>query len=82
MKTFELKPIHKKSFYGKCKVEKIDNKLTLFSYNTDVAFFDDGKKLWITKNKKHLTATTLRHINAFLVYIGKDTMTKKQIINL
>ena len=81
--TLELKPINRKSFYGKCEVKKTESHLTLFSYKTKVATFreDLDNSLWITKSPEYLTQTTLRHINAFLVYIGKDTMTKKEILN-
>lgn len=80
MRQFELTPTDRKSFYGKCKVEEIGKSLTLFSYGQDVAAFDNGK-LWVTKNEQHLTKTTLRHINAFLKYLGRPTITKKQILN-
>ena len=81
MKTFELTPVNgRKSFYGKCKVLETENTKTLFSYDTDVATFDNGK-LWITKNENHLTNTTLTHIRAFLNYCGLPAMTKKEILN-
>lgn len=80
MKTFELTPVNgRKSFYGKCKVLETENTKTLFSYGTDVATFDNGI-LWITKNKNHLTNTTLTHISAFLHYLGLPPMNKKQIL--
>ena len=82
MKTIELTPIHRKSFYGKCRVDEKNDILTLKSYETNVATFNRKKNdLKITKNPDYLTQTTLRHINAFLVYIGKNTMTKKEILN-
>ena len=84
MKTFELTPVNgRKSFYGKCRVEEKNNTLTLKSYETNVAKYSKKTdSLIITKNPEHLTNTTLTHINAFLVHIGKNTMTKKEIINL
>jgi len=69
MKTFELQPVNgRKSFNGKCRVINTSNCLTLQSYNTNVATFKDGI-LWVTKDPKHLTKTTLSHINAFLDFI-------------
>jgi len=82
MKTFELTPVNgSKSFYGKCRVEQRDQILTLKSYDTNVAKYSKKTdSLIITKDKKHLTNTTLTHINAFLVYIGRNTMTKKEVL--
>ena len=84
MKTIELTPINRKSFYGKAKVFREGSHLTLFSYETKVATFrtDLDGSLWIIKHKPFLTRTTLRHINSFLIYCGFETMTKKQILDL
>lgn len=83
MKTFELTPTNgRKSFYGKCKVEKFGKLSTLFSYSTKVATFDNNtNKIWVTQDEKHLTNTTLTHVRAFLNYYGFDKMTKKEILN-
>lgn len=82
MTSFDLVPTDSKaSFYGKCKVI-IDEFGTrkLLSYNTFVASISDGGILKITKNKIHLTTTTLRHISAFLKYYQIKAMSKQQIL--
>ena len=83
MKTFELNPVNgRKSFYGKCRVEQINNVSTLLSYETEVAeYYHKTNEMKITKDKNLLTNTTLTHIRAFLNFYGFDPMTKKQILN-
>ena len=60
-----------KSFYGKAKVtEREDGAAVLKSYDTDVAMIDrDGNfhRFWTG-----YSATTMRHINAFLDRFGID----------
>lgn len=69
MKTFELQPIDgRKSFYNKAKVTELDNgDIELTSYTTIVARIHNGKfeRLW-----NGYSATTMRHINAFLYVYG------------
>ena len=69
MKTFELQPIDgRKSFYNKAKVTELDNgDIELTSYTTIVARIHNGKfeRLW-----DGYSATTMRHINAFLYVYG------------
>ena len=71
MKTCELKPNdNRKSFYGKAVVITHDNgDIELRSYNTIVARIRNGRfeKLW-----SGYSATTMRHINAFLDAFGVD----------
>lgn len=65
-----------KSFYGKCSVIFRDGKSLLRSYNTIVAEYSDKdgfKRLW-----NSYSATTMRHINAFRVYCGLETISKKE----
>lgn len=82
--SYELTPVNgRKSFYGKCKVKDNGISLILESYNTEVAGYDKEEDfLTITKNENELTNTTLTHISAFLVHIGKQPLTKKQILEL
>ncbi len=79
MKVFELTPLNRKSFYGKCLVKQIDNISTLLSYNTEVARYNHNT------NKMEVfgyySQTTARHINAFLNYYGFDTCNKKEMEN-
>ncbi|MAX51513.1 MAG: hypothetical protein CMH22_05995 [Methylophaga sp.] len=50
----------------------------LFSYNTEVASYDHlNNKMTING---WYSATTARHINAFLDFYGFDKMNKKQIL--
>lgn len=64
----------RKSFYNKCHVimdnEHIDKNIYLLSYNTIVCYVDnEGNfyRLWDGES-----TTTMRHINAFLKYVGID----------
>lgn len=69
MANFELKPNNnRKSFYGKAEVIERDNgDIELRSYNTIVARIRNGQfeRLW-----SGYSATTMRHVNAFLDYFG------------
>ena len=81
--TTELKPLHRKSFYGKCHVNQYENDneliLDLVSYDTRVASYNySTKELSIYG---WFSATTARHINAFIIQFGFEPMTKKQMEN-
>ena len=70
MKTFDLPVMHDraKSFYNKAKVTELDNgDIELTSYNTIVCRIRNGKfeRLW-----DGYSATTMRHINAFVDFYG------------
>ena len=71
MKSFPLNPVNgRKSFYGKCMVDKIGDNYFLRSYDTYVAYVDkygDFHKLW-----DDYSSTTMNHINAFLDYFDID----------
>lgn len=79
METFYLIPSGQKSFYGKCHVRVEKGVSTLVSYETEVATYDHKTK----KMEVHgwYSATTARHINAFLKYYGFPTATKKEMEN-
>jgi hypothetical protein len=82
----ELSPLNsqQKGFYGKAKVSNNGKELKLFSYDTLVCSVD------LTKNKVTYnaygvhSATTDRHIKAFLCRLGfiPETAKKKEIICL
>lgn len=55
----------RKSFGNKCRVELDGLTARLFSYNTLMCSFDGMKGLF-TKLDNFYSATTIRHINAFL----------------
>lgn len=70
MKTFDLPAMHDraKSFYNKAVVTEHDNgDIELRSYNTIVCRIRNGKfeRLW-----DGYSATTMRHINAFVDFYG------------
>ena len=80
MRTYELTPLDgRKSFYKKCSVIENGKTARLYSYDTLVAEFR-----FITREMKvhgWYSATTARHINAFLVHFGYARATKKQMEN-
>jgi len=61
----------RKSFYGKALVKIEGNTATLQSYSTDVIKYDmqTGK---LTRLWAGYSATTMRHINSFLIHMGID----------
>ena len=67
--TYELKPTNRqKSFYGKARViERANGDIELKSYDTIVARVHNGKfeRLW-----DDYSATTMKHVNAFLDTLG------------
>lgn len=75
--TFELKPQDRKSFGGKCRVEQENGISKLISYNTEVAEFNQENREVKVFNTQ--SATTVRHINAFLLHFGFKKATKKEI---
>jgi hypothetical protein len=66
MSVYYLEPTAgAKSFYCKAWVREVDDNLYLYSYNTFVAAIVDAE-VYVTKDPDHLTASTKRHISAFL----------------
>lgn len=70
MRQFDLPTIDgtRKSFYGKARVKELDNgDVELISYNTIVCRIHNGvfQRLW-----DGYSATTMRHINAFIDLYG------------
>lgn len=67
----------RKSFYGKAVVYECKNGVKLLkSYSTIVCMIDENRefiRLW-----NGYSATTQRHVNAFLTYYGKNTMNKSE----
>lgn len=75
MNTTILTPVDgRKSFYGKAVVYREGSTLVLRSYNTAVIAIYRGRiyRLW-----NGYSATTMRHINAFLDLYGKPGGGKK-----
>ena len=66
----------RKKFYGKAKTRREGNKLILKSYNTDVAFIENGK----AKVRGGYSPTTMRHIKEFLKQQGFYVKDTKQIL--
>lgn len=75
--TIELTPVYgsRKSFYGKAHVKHDGNRLTLVSYNTDVAYIEDDK----AHINGFYSATTLRHIKDFLFQNGFEVGSKAEL---
>jgi hypothetical protein len=75
---YEIEPKFdsKKDFYGKANVRNEGNKKILRSYETDVAYIEDGKPVV----KGLYSATTTRHIKEFLKQNGFKADTSKQIM--
>ena len=77
MKTYNLESRYdsRESFYGKAKVIDFGKKLSLISYNTEVAVYDkETKELEIkeseySENGKY-SQTTSRHIREFAAQTG------------
>lgn len=66
----KLNPVDgRKSFYGKAGIIEEEGNLYLRSYNTIVCGIVNGefRRFWDEES-----ATTMRHINAFLAYAGID----------
>lgn len=62
-----------KSFYGKAIViEKDNGEIELQSYNTIVCKLTSGENRKLVRLWDGYSATTMRHINAFLEYYGHD----------
>ena len=76
--TFELETRFdsRASFYGKARVEIEGSKYTLFSYNTKVAYIEDGKAHVLG----YWSTTTMRHIREFLKQNDFEVGSKKEIL--
>ena len=81
MDTIQLQPTDgRKSFYGKCEVQIFDHLYDqLKSYDTIVAKYVWGTGTMIVHG--WYSATTARHINAYLKYHGFRTASKKELEN-
>ena len=60
----------KKSFYGRCAVERFFNYDNLYSYGTLIMEFDRNTKK-IRRLWNGYSRTTQRHINAFLRFVNR-----------
>ena len=70
LKTFELSPVdNRKSFYGKCRVIETRSRTYLQSYNTMVCYWDNNTSKF-ARTWSGYSVTTMRHINAFMRYLG------------
>ena len=77
VRSFDLEPIdNRKSFYNKCKaIEMEDGSKFLKSYNTYVCSIDPFGNFH--RHWGYYSATTMRHINAFLDHYGIEGGGKK-----
>ena len=58
-----------KSFYGRCKVIETRSRVYLLSYSTMVCYWDNNNKKF-SKLWNDYSATTMRHINSFMIWLG------------
>src|SRR3990172_2111151 len=66
----------RKSFYGKVDVREENGRMILQSYNTDVAYIENGKAVV----RGTYSSTTLRHIKEFLKQNGFEAESSSQIM--
>lgn len=66
----------RKSFYGKARTYQDGNKKVLVSYDTEVAYIEDGK----AHVNGLYSATTTRHIKEFLKQNGFKADNSQQIM--
>ena len=80
METIQLQPHDvRKSFYGKCIINAYDGYDELRSYDTIVAAYHYNTRIMHING--WYSATTARHINAYLHYHGFKTASKKELEN-
>ena len=77
MKNLETIYYSRSSFYGKAKVEVLENRINLYSYETLVAYIENGATPHVNGD---YTQTTLRHIKEFLLQNGFVAINKKQMM--
>ncbi len=82
MRKYELMPerCNQKSFYGKAVVTVYPSGVAVLkSYNTEVAYIENGKlhRLW-----NGWSATTAKHIHEFCLQNGVVGVSKKEWLNL
>lgn len=66
----ELSPVDsRKSFYGKAHAIRNGNRIQLKSYNTIVLEWDEERKT-LTRLWNGYSATTMRHVNSFMHFLG------------
>ena len=69
-KVYELLPVDgRKSFNNRCKVIETGNRMYLMSYSTLVCYWDINTSSFVRLWWGY-SATTMRHINAFMRHIG------------
>lgn len=85
VETFYLAPrgINQKSFGGKAQVAALadDGGMVLRSYRDNVCAFLDGEFVASTHDFK-LSATTMRHINAFRAHCGLAKISWREFVEL
>lgn len=59
----------RKSFYGKCFVELVNGTYTLYSYDTPICSYDPKNDVFKRLYYSY-SVTTMRHINAFMDFVG------------
>lgn len=74
-RMYELPSYDRKSFYGKAFVIEKNGVIYLRSYNTIVAKIEKGVFIRVWGG---YSATTMRHVNSFLIHHGCRKISKKE----
>ena len=69
----------RKSFYGKAKIEKLEDVLVLYSYDIKICRISPNREVLLFNTSKY-SATTLRHLKEFLLQNKFKAGSKKQIL--
>lgn len=80
VKNLESKYDSAKSFYGKAKVRRIGDTVTLLSYETNVMRIQGGRLLRTAGQPQ--SATTARHMREFAQQNGYPRMSKAELLEI
>ena len=73
MAIYDLPATKQKSFYGKAKVLEANGEVSLQSYDTIMLTIRDGEVVEFSRHEWNYSATTMKHVNAFLEFNGLPT---------
>lgn len=72
-----------KSFYNKARIQIEGNEMKLISYETDIAIYNKYTNIFtmLCDYDKHLSNTTMKHLNDFRQQLGLDKLRKRDIFD-
>ena len=73
MRIYDLPATNQKSFYGKAQVVEANGYASLKSYSTMMLTVKDGEVVEFSRDEWNYSATTMKHVNAFLEHLGMPT---------